>query len=323
MKLLIKFGKNFTLLPLFFQVFALACSLMFVVAVYGFVTESFREARIFLYSGLTGFFVFALLNLAISNRTLKETGLIQIISLILSFLLLPLFLALPAWIISPSINFLDAYVDMVGAFTTTGLQVFEQDILTNSIHLWRSLIAWYGGGLTLIAAFVILLPASSGGFDVFSNKKTNSNLNRKPTLDERSLTLTSITRRLIPTYIGLTFVLWCLLSSLGSDGYTSLLKAFSVLSTSGISGAEKFKLDVAGFSGELVVAIFLLLAFSHNFFYSLNKKKSLKTVLLDQEVRLGLLTVLCVTLVLSLKEINLIKSLFTTYESSIVGLKLI
>ena len=130
MKLLIKFGKNFTLLPLFFQVFALACSLMFVVAVYGFVTESFREARIFLYSGLTGFFVFALLNLAISNRTLKETGLIQIVSLILLFLLLPLFLALPAWIILPSINFLDAYLDMVGALTTTGLQVFEQDILT-------------------------------------------------------------------------------------------------------------------------------------------------------------------------------------------------
>ena len=145
MKLLIKFGKISHYYRFFLQVFALACSLMFVVAVYGFVTESFREARIFLYSGLTGFFVFALLNLAISNRILKETGLIQIISLILLFLLLPLFLALPAWIISPSIKFLDAYVDMVGAFTTTGLPVFEQDILTNSIHLWRSLIAWYGG----------------------------------------------------------------------------------------------------------------------------------------------------------------------------------
>ena len=323
MKLLIKLGKNFTLLPLFFQVFALACSLMFVVAAYGFVTESFREARIFLYSGLTGFFVFALLNLAISNRVLKETGLMQIISLILLFLLLPLFLALPAWIISPSIKFLDAYVDMVGAFTTTGLPVFEQDILTNSIHLWRSLIAWYGGGLILIAAFVILIPANSGGFDIFSNKNINSNLSRKPTLDERSLTLSRITRRLIPTYIGLTFILWCLLSGLGADGYTSLLRAFSILSTSGISGAEKFKLDGTGFYGELVVAIFLLLAFSHNFFYSLNKKKSSRTLLFDQEVRLGLLTVFCVTLILSLKEINLIKSLFSTDESLIVGLKLI
>ena len=148
-------------------------------------------------------------------------------------------------------------------------------------------------------------------------------MSRKPTLDERSLTLTRITRRLIPTYIGLTFILWCLLSSLGADGYTSLLRAFSILSTSGISGAEKFKMDGAGFYGELVVAIFLLLAFSHNFFYSFNKKKSSKTVLLDQEVRLGLLTVFCVTLILSLKEINLIKWLFSTDESLIVGLKLI
>ena len=60
---------------------------------------------------------------------------------------------------------------MVGAFTTTGLPVFENDLLSRPIHLWRALIAWFGGGLIWIAAFVILLPASRGGFDLFSNKK--------------------------------------------------------------------------------------------------------------------------------------------------------
>ena len=60
---------------------------------------------------------------------------------------------------------------MVGAFTTTGLPVFENDLLSKPIHLWRALIAWFGGGLIWIAAFVILLPASRGGFDVFFQKK--------------------------------------------------------------------------------------------------------------------------------------------------------
>ena len=98
----------------------------------------------------------------------------QLISFLLLFIILPLFLAFPTWIILRSSSFLDVYVDMVGAFTTTGLPVFENDLLSRLIHLWRALIAWFGGGLIWIAAFVILLPASRGGFDVFSNKNINS-----------------------------------------------------------------------------------------------------------------------------------------------------
>ncbi len=70
----IKIGKNFRDLPLFFQVFAIAFSLMFAVTVYGFLILSFNEARVFLYSGLTGFLVFGLINLATSNRNLKESA---------------------------------------------------------------------------------------------------------------------------------------------------------------------------------------------------------------------------------------------------------
>ena len=95
----INWKKIFTALPLFFQVFAIACSLMFALAVYGFLIDSFREARVFLYSSLTGFLIFALINLATSNRNLKETGVTQLISLLLLFFFLPLFLAFPNWII--------------------------------------------------------------------------------------------------------------------------------------------------------------------------------------------------------------------------------
>ena len=141
----IKFGKKFTALPLFFQVFAIACSLMFALAVYGFLIFSFREARVFLYSGLTGFLIFALINLATSNRNLKETGLMQLISLLLLFIFLPLFLAFPTWIILPGSSFLDAYVDMVGAFTTTGLPVFENDLFIKTYSSLESIncMVWW------------------------------------------------------------------------------------------------------------------------------------------------------------------------------------
>ena len=154
----------------------------------------------------------------------------QLISLLLLFILLPVFLALPTWIILQENSFLDVYVDTVGAFTTTGLPVFENGLLSKTILLWRALIAWFGGGLILIAAFLIFLPASRGGFDVFSNNNINSKLKRTLTLNERSITLNKISKKLIPIYLGLTFILWCLLTALGTDGYTSLIRAFSILS---------------------------------------------------------------------------------------------
>ena len=319
----LKIGKNFTDLPLFFQVFAAASGLMLALAVYGFLILSFAEARVFLYSGLTGFFVFALINLATSNRNLKESGLTQLISLLLLFILLPLFLAIPSWIILSGNGFLDAYLDMVGAFTTTGLSVFEDDILTRPIRLWRALIAWFGGGLIWIAAFVILLPVSRDGFDVFYHRNINSNLKRKLTLNERSMTLSKISKKLIPIYIGLTCILWCALTSLGTDGYTSLIRAFSIMSTSGMPGPEEFGSDGAGFYGELIMAIFLFLALSHNIVYSLNEKAGLKKLKLDKEIRLGVFLIVFITILLSLKDMRLV-SVETNFSDTFVnGFKLI
>ena len=158
---------------------------MFIISATVFV-ESFREARVFLYSGLTGILVFSLISLASANRNLKETGVKQIISLIFLFLLLPLFLAVPTWIIVPSIDFVDAYLDMVGALTTTGLQVFPEDLLSKSIHLWRAIVAWFGGGLILIVA-LYFLPAVEEDL-IFSGQKRNSSFNRNDS-NERSFTL--------------------------------------------------------------------------------------------------------------------------------------
>ena len=184
----LNFAKTLKGLPLIIQIFGLACGLMFVIAAYASVTDVFREARIFFYTGLTGFLILSLVVLCTTNRDLRETGVFQLLSLILSFLLLPIFCSFPTWVILPNANWMDVYLDMVGAFTTTGLTVFEEEALSEPIHLWRALVAWFGGGLILIAAFVVLLPINLGGFEVFSNKRNSLSPNRKLTLDERSIT---------------------------------------------------------------------------------------------------------------------------------------
>ena len=87
----IKFSKTLKGLPLLFQIFGLACSLMFVIAAYSLFANLFREARIFFYIGLTGILVLSLVILGPSNRELQETGVSQIFSLILCFLVFLLF----------------------------------------------------------------------------------------------------------------------------------------------------------------------------------------------------------------------------------------
>ena len=300
-----KFTKTLKGLPLLFQIFGLACGLMFVIAAYSLFTNLFREARIFFYIGLTGILVLSLLILGTSNRDLKETGVSQLFSLILTFLFLPLFLAFPTWIIFPSINWVDAYLDMVGAFTTTGLPVFEKEVLSKPIHLWRALVAWFGGGLIWIAAFVILLPVNLGGLEMFSNKKTSPNSNRKLTLDERSMTLAKVSQKLIPIYLGLTVAIWGGLTSLGTDGYTSVIRALSVVSTSGISGPEKFEYDGAGFWGELVIVLFLFVALSNNILQIFYNHIRFKDIFSDTEIRLGLSLTITATVIFSFKQITI------------------
>ena len=118
------------------------------------------------------------------------------------------------------------------------------------------MIAWFGGGLIWIAAFAILLPASRGGFDIFLSKEAKSS--RNLTLNERSETLIKVSKKLAPIYICLTIVLWCVLTTLGTDGYTSLIRALSILSTSGISGPERFEMDGAGFWRNSYYFIFVI-----------------------------------------------------------------
>ena len=300
----LKLSRTLKGLPLLFQIFGIACFLMVIIAAYALVIDMFREARIFFYIGLTGILILSLIILGTSNRNLKETGVSQLFSLILSFFFLPLFLAFPTWIILPNLNWMDAYLDMVGAFTTTGLPVFEKEVLSQPIHLWRALVAWFGGGLIWIAAFVILMPVNFGGFEVFHNNKNSPNSNRKLTLDERSTTLVKVSQKVIPVYLGLTFTLWGCLTGLGTDGYTSFIRALSVISTSGISGPKKFELDGAGFFGELVIVIFLFIALSSNILKSLFKQIRLKNILYDKEIRFGLSIIIAVTLLFSFKQLT-------------------
>ena len=139
---------------------------------------------------------------------------------------------------------------------------------------------------------------------MLSNKKGSSNAIRNLTFDERSMTLNKVGRKLIPTYVALTVILWAMLTSLGTDGFTSLIRALSVMSTSGITGPQNFESDGAGLFGELIIIIFLFFALSHNASNFFSHKSRFQKISEDTEIRLGFILILSLTALLTFNKLT-------------------
>ena len=247
-------------LPLFFHLFGVAALSMFVPSAHALVIENYVEARSFFYTGLLGLFLLFMISIAASNRKIMESGVRQLASLALGLLFLPVFLAIPEYDIVQNIHFINAYFDMVSALTTTGLVVFEPDDISESLHLWRSLVAWLGGALIWVAAAAILSPMNLGGFEIAGNQKANrANF---LTSAERKQFLKRTTIALFPIYLALTVFLWFWLTVSGLPGFDSLIFSMSILATSGITGVNELNDFGPNWVAEFIMLLFLFLALS-------------------------------------------------------------
>ena len=245
-------------LPLFVQLFGITSALMLVPSAHALALENYAEARSFFYSGLLGLFLIFMIALATSNRKIEETSVQQLASLALSFFLIPAFCAIPEYDAIRTTYFINTYLDMVSAFTTTGFLVFEPEKLSNTVHLWRALVAWFGGGLIWLVAIAILAPMNLGGFEVTSGRSIHQT--HYLTAKERQLFLYRNFYALLPLYLGLTGLLWLALSICGIPGFESLIFAMSVLSTSGITAVATLS-DFEGiWFAEVVILVFLTFA---------------------------------------------------------------
>ena len=231
---------------------------MYFPSAHALSVENFAQARSFFYTGTLGLFFLFMVTLATSNRQLEETGIQQLVSLALGLFLLPLYLAIPEYDSVRTIYFLNAYLDMVSALTTTGFVIFEPDRLSETLHLWRSLVAWLGGALIWLAAVAILAPLNLGGFEVASSKRIHQR--QFLTTLERRMLMRRNFAALFPIYGGLTAILWIALTILGLPGFDSLIFAMSILATSGITATRALSDFDASLTVELIIVLFLTLA---------------------------------------------------------------
>ena len=247
-----------TQLPFFLQLFGVASLAMYFPSAHALSFENYTQARSFFYTGTLGLFFLFMVALAASNRKLEETGIQQLVSLALGFFILPLYLAIPAYDAIRTTYFINAYLDMVSALTTTGFVIFDPNRLSETLHLWRALVAWLGGALIWLAAVAILAPLNLGGFEVASSNRIYQA--QLLTTSERQMFLRRNFAVLFPIYGGLTVILWIALTVSGLPGFESLIFAMSILSTSGVTATRALSDFDANLVVELIVVLFLMIA---------------------------------------------------------------
>ncbi len=293
-------------LPLFFHLFGVAALSMLVPSAHALATENYAEARSFFYTGFLGLFLLFMVAIAASNRTILESGVRQLASLALGFLLLPVFLAIPEYDIIRNTHFINAYFDMVSALTTTGLVVFEPYTISETLHLWRALVAWLGGVLIWVAAAAILAPLNLGGFEITLNQKAHrANF---LTSVERKRFLKRTTIALFPLYFALTVLLWLALTVSGMPGFDSLIFSMSILATSGITGVNEVNDFGTNWIAEFTMLLFLLLALSRG---RMNQDKGylgLGVLPSGPEFRLGIMIIAFTSSFLALAQLHAIWS---------------
>ena len=292
-------------LPLFLLIWGVAAMSMFVPAGYALVRGNYAAAQSFSFAATLGLFCVMLIALALGSRKPRYGALGQLLSLLGTFALLPVFLAVPLHDALQTASFLNVYFDMVSAVTTTGANLFDDPArLASSLHLWRAQVGWMGGMLMWVAASAILAPLSLGGFEVTARGQPGRSVSAPMQMqraDPRKRLL-RITATLAPVYIGLTGAVWVLLLMAGETSLTGLCHAMSVMATSGISPVGGLSQSQAGMTGEAILFLFMFFALSRLTFSSDTATTGVARLDKDPEFRIGLLLVIGVPVLLFLRH---------------------
>ncbi len=288
--------------PAFAKLMLFAAALMLVPALHAAKLENWDVARGFLYHGIFFAICVGILGIATMNIRPERVARYELLTLVLTYLLLPLMLAAPLVALVPGLGLAGGYFEMLSCLTTTGATLFDRpNLLPEPIHLWRALVGWMGGLLILVTAFAVLAPMNLGGFEITQAVEQRRSSVRSGTLGEAARRIERSLRAIVPPYGLMTGALALFLILAGDRPFIAVCHAMSTLSTSGISPVGGIAGAQSGRLGEIAIAAFLLLAISHRGL-RLTLRHRASVALADPQVQLMLISVLGITLLLFLRS---------------------
>ncbi|MGM0584070.1 MAG: potassium transporter TrkG [Pseudomonadota bacterium] len=241
-------------------------ALMAVPALHAALERDWRAARLFLYSGLFVMAAAGVLGAAARKRPGEDVRAIharaELLTLLGVFAAAPVFAAIPIALLTPELGWSGAYFEAVSCLTTTGATLFsEPGAAPPALHLWRAMLGWIGGLVTLAAAAAILAPRELLDLPgAATARAAHERVGRVLELGPGGPRLLRAGRAVLPIYAALTLALALALMALGSRGLPAASHAMGVMATSGISPLPGGLAAERNLPAEMAAAVFLVLA---------------------------------------------------------------
>jgi trk system potassium uptake protein len=242
------------------------------------------HAEALYFTSLTGGLIWILTRRAKSELQTRD----GFIFVVLVWTVMPAFATLPLLGYLPGLSFTDAYFEAMSGLTATGATVLSSlDALPTSLHIWRSLLQWFGGMGVIVLAVAILPLLGIGGRQILRAETPGP-------MKERQLT-----PRIAQTAKGLWYV-YVLLTALCLIGYylagmrpaDAFIHAFSTVSLGGFSSHDASLGFFQSSAVESVAMVFMLIAgINFGTHFIAFRRLSLAPYLADPEMRAFLLVI--------------------------------
>ncbi len=260
---------NFSIYYLrFFNI--LICILCFLNILYSYYFDLYLNVDSYFYTLIISFLpLFSFF--FVKKNLLKVSIFTKIFSVILGYILLPIFLALPYYLSIYNITFLNAYFESVSGFTSTGFTIFDNiKHLDESLILWRSSSQWLGG-LYFLFSIILLI-------DIFDDnlKKTLTNF-----LAFNSAEIFKQSLKIFIFYSFLTIIIFIILNIFDFRSYISLNLSMSLISSGGFLPVNNLEIILNSQTKIIIFSLLMLVSFLSLFFlYNLliYKKKGIKFI---------------------------------------------
>ena len=174
----------------------------------------------------------------------------------LTWLMLPLFGALPLYLAVPDINATNAYFEAMSAFTATGATAIEGlDALPLSVNVWRCFMQWVGGLGIIVLAVAILPLLGVGGSQLYKTEMAG------PMKDQKLTPRIADTARAIwGTYAALSLACFLAYRAAGMGWADAFMHMNSTVSLGGFSNHDASFGHWNSPAIEGVAIVFMLLA---------------------------------------------------------------
>ncbi len=223
-------------------------------------------------------------------------------AVVVSWLVMVLFGAIPFWLSGAIPNIADAVFEAASGFTTTGATILADiESLAYAHRFQRSFSHWIGGIGIIVLGVAILPELAVGGMQLFSAESSGISM------DKLSPRIVSTARKLWWVYAAMTAVLVALLLAGGLDLYDAVTHAFGTLATGGFS---PYNASIAAFNSvyvEVVITIFMLASgMSFALHYRVLVRRQVRALWRSSEVRLYLavFTLFSLAVTLSLRLVG-------------------